>query len=197
LGAAEVTALDLTSAYAVLANGGAGAEPYAALEIRNARGEIVYVRDRGQGREILPAAIAGSMNAMLARVPEVGTGRRAALRGLRSAGKTGTSNAYRDAWYVGFTGRFVGGIWFGNDDNRPTRGMTGGTLPAAAWREVMTFAHRGLPEVPIPGLGDAPALTASAPATSAGGFAIVTGPPGFASPARTPAGFKVISLGSD
>jgi len=79
-------------------------------------------------------------------------GKRAALEGIRSAGKTGTTNAYKDAWYVGFTGNLVSGIWFGNDDYASTNEMTGGSLPAMTWREVMAFAHQNLEIKPIPGL---------------------------------------------
>jgi penicillin-binding protein 1A len=92
------------------------------------------------------------MNFMLSKVPEIGTGRRAALPGIISAGKTGTTNAYRDAWYVGYTGNFVGAVWFGNDDYTSTNRMTGGSLPAQTWREVMEFAHQGIEIKPIPGV---------------------------------------------
>ena len=94
---------------------------------------------------------------------------RAARRHRRSAGKTGTTQSYRDAWFVGFTGNFVGGVWFGNDDYTATNDMTGGSLPAMTWKEIMTFAHQGLPLKPIYGL-PAPAnggAVAQAPAEGA------------------------------
>src|SRR5690606_899737 len=83
---------------------------------------------------------------------ETGTARRAALAGIRSAGKTGTAQSYRDAWYVGYTGNYVGAVWLGNDDYSPTRNMTGGTLPAMIWQRFMTFAHQNVILKPIPGI---------------------------------------------
>jgi penicillin-binding protein 1A len=102
------------------------------------------------------------MNLMLSKVVEEGTGKRAALDGIRSAGKTGTTNGYRDAWYVGYTGNLVTGVWFGNDDHTSTNNMTGGTLPAMAWKEVMAFAHQNLELRPIPGLPEAASAVAFA-----------------------------------
>jgi penicillin-binding protein 1A len=87
------------------------------------------------------------------KVVEEGTGRRAQLDGIKAAGKTGTTNAYRDAWFMGYTGNFVGGVWFGNDDYSPTNRMTGGSLPAMTWHEIMTYAHQGVEIKPLPGLG--------------------------------------------
>jgi penicillin-binding protein 1A len=154
IGAAEVSVLDMTAAYAVFANGGRRAEPYAAAEVRNSGGEVIYRRDRDSppAAPVLEPRVVADMNFMMSKVPEEGTGKRAALDGIRSAGKTGTTNAYRDAWYVGFTGNLVSGIWFGNDDYTSTKEMTGGSLPAMTWREVMAFAHQNLEIKPIPGL---------------------------------------------
>ncbi len=95
------------------------------------------------------------MNKMMNNVIENGTARRARLDGIAGAGKTGTTNAYRDAWFVGYTGNFVCGIWFGNDDYSSTNRMTGGSLPSMTWRAIMEYAHQGieirqLPGVPVP-----------------------------------------------
>ncbi len=163
IGAAEVTVLDMTAGYAVLANGGRKAAPYAAVEIRNSLGDIIWRHDRdaGEPAQVLATGVVNDMNYMLSKVPEEGTGRRAALDGIKSAGKTGTTNGYKDAWYVGYTGNLVTGVWYGNDDSSSTNNMTGGSLPAMTFREVMSFAHQGLDIRPIPGVPvEAPAVAA-------------------------------------
>jgi penicillin-binding protein 1A len=165
IGAAEVTVIDQTAAYAVFANGGKRANPYAAVEVRNTAGEVIYRRDQEPpGPQVLSTQVVADMNYMLSKVPEEGTGRRAALEGIKSAGKTGTTNAYRDAWYVGYTGNFVAGVWFGNEDHTSTNNMTGGSLPAMTWHEVMAFAHQNLELRPIPGLSpEGPKVARTAP----------------------------------
>ena len=95
------------------------------------------------------------MNVMMNKVVEEGTGKRAMLDGIKAAGKTGTTNSYRDAWFVGFTGNYIAGVWFGNDDYTSTNRMTGGSLPAQTWHEIMAYAHQGVELKPIPGLGPA------------------------------------------
>ncbi|WP_112663117.1 transglycosylase domain-containing protein [Microvirga flavescens] len=154
IGAAEVTPIDMASSYAVFANGGRRASAYASWEVRNSLGELVYKHDRDAPQpQVLQPRVVSDMNFMLNKVVEEGTGKRAALDKIRSAGKTGTTNAYRDAWFVGFTGNLVTSVWYGNDDHSPMNNMTGGTLPAMTWKEVMTFAHQNLELRPIPGLG--------------------------------------------
>ncbi len=101
---------------------------------------------------VLPPLVATEMNQMMNHVVEEGTAKRAKLDGIEAAGKTGTTNAFRDAWFMGFTGNFVCGIWFGNDDYTSTNRMTGGALPAQTWHDIMTYAHQGIELKQIPGL---------------------------------------------
>ncbi len=152
LGDTQVTVLDMTGAYAVFANGGFKAKPYAFTEITNSQGEVVFDRKRDipAAERVLDPDTVGKMNYMLSQVPERGTGRAAKLQGIKTAGKTGTTNAYRDAWFMGFTGNYVGGVWFGNDDFTSSNKMTGGSLPAQTWNKVMTTAHNGITLKPIP-----------------------------------------------
>jgi len=88
----------------------------------------------------------------MTKVIEEGTARRALLDGIKAAGKTGTTNAYRDAWFVGYTGNYVTGVWLGNDDSTPTKNMTGGSLPAMTWQRLMVYAHQNVELKPIPGI---------------------------------------------
>jgi len=157
IGAAEVTPIDMASAYAVFANGGKAAPPYAAWEVRNSSGEVIYRHDRDTPpKQVLEPRVVTDMNFMLNKVVTEGTGKRAAIEGVPVAGKTGTTNGYKDAWFVGFTGNLVASVWFGNDDSKPMNNMTGGTLPALTWHEVMNFAHQNLEIRPIPGVDSAP-----------------------------------------
>jgi penicillin-binding protein 1A len=154
LGADEVRPMDQATAYSAFANGGKRIKPYAALEIFNSRGETIYTHDR-DGEQPQPAIEPHYINDlvwMMTQVVEQGTGRRAALDGIKVAGKTGTTNEYKDAWFCGYTGNFVGIVWYGNDDGQPMEKMTGGTLPAATWHDIMQYAHSGVDLKPLPGL---------------------------------------------
>lgn len=156
IGAAEVTPIDMAASYAVFANGGKRADPYAAWEVRNSSGEIIYRHDRDTPpKQVLDTRVVQDMNFMLNKVVEEGTGKRAALEGIPVAGKTGTTNGYKDAWFVGYTGNLVASVWYGNDDSSPMNDMTGGTLPAMTWHEVMNLAHQNLEIRPIPGTSPA------------------------------------------
>jgi penicillin-binding protein 1A len=140
LGTAEMTLLELTAAYGPLANGGFGMWPFGIQEIRDGDGASLYRRQgAGPGRVVLPHLV-GAMNQMMSGVITVGTGKNAAID-RPAAGKTGTSQNYRDAWFVGYSADFVGGVWIGNDNADPMKRLTGGGLPARLWARVMKAAH--------------------------------------------------------
>lgn len=155
LGAGEVSLLSLSGAYAAFANGGMGVWPYGISQIKSRDGETLYTRaGDGPGRVIAPRH-AATMNAMLSRViAEGGTGKRARID-RPAAGKTGTSQDYRDGWFVGYTADLVMGVWMGNDDGSKTKNLTGGGLPAGVWREAMRAAHNGIPVRALHGTEDA------------------------------------------
>jgi penicillin-binding protein 1A len=148
LGTAEVSLMELTGAYAAFASGGDGAWPYGIVEIKDKEGAVVYRRTgSGPGRVIAPE-IAAEMTELLVGVVDHGTGRSAQI-GRPIAGKTGTTQEYRDAWFEGFTADLVTGVWLGNDDNSPMKNVTGGTLPARTWHNFMVEAMRGEPVKPL------------------------------------------------
>ena len=155
LGASEVTVLDMASGYSVFASGGYRAKPYAFTQIIGPRGQVLFDRrDEAEPERVLDDDTVASMNEILVQVPEWGTGRRAKLEKIRTAGKTGTTSAYRDAWFVGYTGNYTTAVWFGNDNYAPTRRLTGGRLPAQTWKQFMTYAHQGVELKPIPLIED-------------------------------------------
>ncbi len=162
LGTSGMTVMDQATGYSVFANGGYAGMRYGISQVTTHGGDLVWDHDRDAPppRRVLSEKTVAEMNTMLAAVPEWGTGRRAALPGIRSAGKTGTTQAYRDAWYVGFTGNFTAAVWLGNDDFSTTHNMTGGSLPAMTWQRLMAYAHQNVEPKPIPGLDDAPAKNA-------------------------------------
>ncbi len=154
LGSNEVTVIDITAAYAAFANGGKRIVPYTVLEIRRPDGALIYARETmgPKPEQTLPPEKVAQLNRMLSQVPERGTARRAFLGFTPQAGKTGTTSSYRDAWFIGYTGHLVTGIWFGNDDYTPTRRMTGGSLPAQTWKAFMIEAVGRLEPKPLPGV---------------------------------------------
>ncbi len=178
IGSVEMTVVEMAQSYAVFPNQGRRVEPFAAIEIHNSRGELIYRHDRDGPRpaQVVSPQVAADMNFLLSKVPEEGTGKRAALPGIRSAGKTGTTDSYRNAWYVGYTGNLVAAVWLGNDDYSSTNNMTGGSLPAMVWHEVMSYAHQGLEIRPLYGLQPLAPPAGSAPAAQKG-----------------PAGFEILS----
>ena len=148
LGTAEVTPLELTTAYAVFANGGYRVQPYVVTRIDIA-GKPVYNRVPPQPQRVINHEVVQDLTAMMYGVVIGGTGGNASLKGREAAGKTGTTQDSKDAWFVGFTTDYVTAAWIGNDDARPTRNVTGGTLPAYIWRDTMLAAEKGLPFKPL------------------------------------------------
>ncbi len=153
LGTSEVTPLELTAAYVPFANGGMRPEIHFVDRVTDAQGKLLYARAAAKLPRVVKPEIVGMMNAMMAATISEGTGRKAGF-GWPAAGKTGTTQNSRDAWFAGYTGRLTTGVWFANDDGRPMRkGATGGALPTVAWQAFMTAAHDGATIVPLPGGG--------------------------------------------
>jgi penicillin-binding protein 1A len=150
LGASEVTPLEMVSAYAAFANGGVGVQPHVIARVRTANGKQLYVRRNASfGRVIDPQYVA-MMNEMMQETLLTGTARKAELPGWQAAGKTGTSQDWRDAWFVGYTSYLVAAVWLGNDDNSPTKKVSGGNLPVEIWSRFMKEAHAGVPVAGLP-----------------------------------------------
>lgn len=160
LGASDVTLVEMTGAYASFANGGYAAPPYVIQRIRDENGKVLYERSREPPPRVIAEPHAAALNDMLHAVVESGTGRGGALPGQIVAAKTGTSQRYRDAWFVGFTPYYAGGVWMGNDNNGPMRGVTGGSFPAEIWRRMMVAAHEGLKPKPLLGVQRVPVKAA-------------------------------------
>ena len=151
LGTSEVTLLELTGAYAPFANGGWRVLSHVITRIRNSEGKILYQRRRSATGQVVHPHHVGAMNDMLKAVVERGTGKRAKLKRHPAGGKTGTTQKSRDAWFVGYTAHYVAGVWIGNDDNARMRKVTGGSLPASLWRDIMHSAHKNKAPKPLPG----------------------------------------------
>jgi len=186
LGTSEVSPIELVSAYAPFANGGLAVAPHVVERIRTTDGRTVYARStQNVGRIIDPRYVA-MMNTMLHETLVSGTARKAELPGWPAAGKTGTSQDYRDAWFIGYTAHLVAGIWLGNDDNSPTRKATGGGLPVEIWSRFMQTAHHGIPPAALSGLGSwsAPQIAGSSayplPLPAEGKAGTASSPPGAA-----------------
>lgn len=143
LGSQEVTLWELTRAYGPFMTGGRRVDPYLIEKIETTRGDVVYQRPEYDAARVYERALSETMTAMLADVIRSGTGKAASVEGWPLAGKTGTSQSSRDAWFVGYSSELLGGIWTGNDDDTPMNGVTGGGLPARLWSDMMTIAHAG------------------------------------------------------
>ena len=152
LGTSEVSPFELVSAYAPFANGGFAASPHVIERIHGSDGKTLYARAPQALGRIVDARYVAMMNAMMHETLVSGTARHADLPGWQAAGKTGTSQDFRDAWFVGYTSRLVTGVWLGNDDASPTHRATGGGLPVDIWSRFMKTALRGTAPAPLPGV---------------------------------------------
>jgi penicillin-binding protein 1A len=150
LGSSDVTPLEMVSAYAAFSNGGLGVQPHVIVRVRTANGKQLYARRNANfGRVIDPQYVA-MMNQMMQETLLTGTARKAELPGWQAAGKTGTSQDWRDAWFLGYTSYLVAGVWLGNDDSSPTKKVSGGNLPVEIWSRFMKAAHEGVPVAGLP-----------------------------------------------
>ena len=150
LGVSDISLLEMTGAYAGFLNGGRLSKPYGMLDLTLADGSRPFPVGRAQGRQVLSELADGYLIYMLNQVVETGSGRRAKIDGWQVGGKTGTTQGGKDAWFLGFTADFVGGVWMGNDDNTPLNNVTGSTLPARIWQETMAKVHEGRTPRPLP-----------------------------------------------
>ncbi|MGL4311860.1 MAG: transglycosylase domain-containing protein, partial [Paracoccaceae bacterium] len=151
LGVSEGTLINMTGAYAGILNGGTSVTPYGLTELQLTGDDAPLIgQTGGMGERVISEAAARELTYMMYQVVQSGTGTRARLDDREVAGKTGTTQAARDAWFIGFTGDYVTGVWMGYDDNRPLSGVTGGGLPAEIWRETMVRVEEGQPVTPLP-----------------------------------------------
>ncbi|PSL21265.1 transglycosylase domain-containing protein [Shimia abyssi] len=157
LGASESSLLEMSGAYAGILNGGSSVTPYGLIELRLLGDDNALMGTGGGiGERVISDAAARELIWMMEKVVSEGTGGRAQLPGWQVAGKTGTTQAARDAWFIGFTNEYVAGVWMGYDDNTPLTGVTGGGLPADIWREAMVRVHEGLTPTALPAFTPAP-----------------------------------------
>ncbi|MFD1746572.1 transglycosylase domain-containing protein [Rhizobium helianthi] len=185
LGTTEVTVMDQATAYAVMPAGGLQSRRHGIAQVLDYEGDVLYdfQRDEPPPQRVVSEQATASMNRILTQIPVIGTARRAALDGgIVTGGKTGTSQSYRDAWFIGFTGNYTTAVWFGNDDFTSMNNMTGGSLPAMTFKKLMDYAHQGIELKPIPGIENplptgnhAPGLSVAAKETS-GGMAAISRP---------------------
>jgi penicillin-binding protein 1A len=162
LGTEEVTLLELTGAYIPFANGGRGALPFAIVEVQGVDGSVFYVREGSGLGEVIKPEIAAQMNRMLTAAVDHGTGRKAKLDGRPAAGKTGTTQDFKDAWFVGYSGDVVTGVWTGNDKPASMKKVTGGSFPTVIWKTFMTAALQNRPvKMPMPVAPETPSAAAA------------------------------------
>jgi penicillin-binding protein 1A len=157
LGTSEVSVTELVGAYSAFANGGFAVSPHVVTRIKTLDGKLLYARQADQPNRVIEPRNVAMMNAMMEQTLISGTARKAEIQGWQAAGKTGTSQDFRDAWFIGYTSHLVAGVWLGNDDNSPTKKTTGGGLPVEVWSRFMRVALQGVQPTQLP---NAPALTA-------------------------------------
>jgi penicillin-binding protein 1A len=150
LGTSAVTPLEMASAYAAFANGGVGVQPHVITKVRTADGKLLYARRNASFGRVIEPQYVSMMNTMMQETLLTGTAHKAELPGWQAAGKTGTSQDFRDAWFVGYTSYLVAAVWLGNDDDSPTRKVSGGNLPVEIWSRFMKEAHQGVPVAALP-----------------------------------------------
>jgi len=178
LGTSEVSLIELVGAYTPFANGGLMASPHVVTRIRTAQGnKLLYTRLNDPQNRVVDARAVSMMNTMMQETLQSGTARKADLPGWTAAGKTGTSQDFRDAWFIGYTGALITGVWLGNDDNSPTKKATGGGLPVEVWTRFMRAALQGTPPQPLPG-GWSGSPMASGPTAAGPGTVAQVGPRG-------------------
>jgi penicillin-binding protein 1A len=165
LGTSEVTPLEMTAAYAAFANGGTAVIPHAILQVKTTSGKVIYTRTNRDLGRAMTTEQAGQMNQMLRETLVSGTARKAELPGWPAAGKTGTTQDHRDAWFVGYTGHLVTGVWVGNDDGEEMKKVTGSGLPAEIWQRFMRESHVSVPVAALPGLSWRATASTTIPAT--------------------------------
>jgi len=153
LGSQEMTLWELTSAYGPFMTSGLRVDPYLVAKIETSRGETLYERPEYDAARVYPKNQAELMTAMMNKVVTEGTGKNAELGNWPVAGKTGTSQSSRDAWFIGYSSVYLGGVWTGNDDDTPMKDVTGGGLPARLWSDIMAIAHTGRTPARLAGTG--------------------------------------------
>jgi len=168
LGTSEMTVMDQATGFNVFANGGMAGNRHAFTQLLSVDGRVVWdwKKNAPQPRRILSEKAAGQLNSMMVQVVGRGTGRRAALPMTQVAGKTGTTNSYKDAWFVGFTGNYTAAVWMGNDNSSPMGRTTGGVVPAMMWQRMMLAAHQNVALKPIYGVPNSVLIASSKTRTS-------------------------------
>jgi penicillin-binding protein 1A len=182
LGTSEVSMVELVGAYAPFANGGLGVSPHVVTKIRTLEGKVLYSRSNDELGQVIDPHYVAMMNTMMQETLLSGTAHKAELPGWQAAGKTGTSQDFRDAWFIGYTSNLVTGVWLGNDDNSPTKKATGGGLPVEIWTRFMRAAHQGVPVAALPNSQSPGFFAQAAPLT--GG--LMSGPQATASQITAP-----------